>query len=68
MAVLLTAVGGWTMLFPHEFVAQRSFNDHFKSERSFVQKVSKNECRVYGLVCFGTGILLGGLAIYPLKR
>lgn len=56
------------MLFPIEFVARRSANDHFKSDRSFVQKVSKNECRVYGLVCLGTGILLGGLAIYPLKR
>ena len=68
LAAILVLGGAWLALCPKETVGRIAANDRLGSDRSYILKLSKQECRVYGLLTVGAGLAVGALAVYPLKR
>ena len=68
LAAVLVFGGAWLTLFPKEMVGRRASNNRIGGDTSYVIKLSKKECRVYGILSVVTGLSLGALAVYPLKE
>lgn len=66
MAFIL--IGGWLAIFPKAYGARIPATSDSYIEESYVQSVTKQGCRVYGVIAVGIGLGLGVLAMYPLKQ
>ena len=67
LGIVMVLTGGWFALFPEKYSAGIAALN-YTSDASYHQYVSKEGCRVYGLISVGVGLGLGALAVYPLKR
>jgi hypothetical protein len=65
--IILVVVGGWLTLFPRVSIGRIGAND-WSTDKSYVLKISKKECRAYGILAVVGGLALCALAVYPLKR
>ena len=68
LAAVLVFGGAWLALFPEDRVGRRASNGLLGDDTSYVMKLSKEECRIYGVLSIIGGLGLGALAVYPLKR
>lgn len=67
LGIVLALAGGWLALFPRESVGHIDAKRYRKDTSNFL-KLSKEECRGYGMLALGVGLGLGLLSVYPLKR
>lgn len=67
LSFIVVLGGVWLALFPKEAVGSIPANESYR-DVSYILKVSKRECRMYGVLAIGGGLALGALAVYPLKK
>jgi hypothetical protein len=65
--IILVVVGGWLTLFPRESIGRIAANNKY-TDSSYILKISKKECRAYGILAVVGGFAFCALAVYPLNK